>query len=59
MALNRDDCYAFQDLLGAPPDYHTPLGYLKSRATLDSLLLENWPGQPGAGNAGLRWQILA
>ena len=32
MALNRDSCGAFQDLFGVPPDYHTPLGHLKSRA---------------------------
>src|SRR5215204_7393038 len=32
MALNRNSCGVFQDLFGAPPDYHTPLGYLKSRA---------------------------
>ncbi len=34
MALNRDSCGAFQDLLGVPPDYHTPLRHLKSRATV-------------------------
>jgi hypothetical protein len=32
MALSRDSCGVFQDLFDAPPDYHTPLGYLKSRS---------------------------
>jgi hypothetical protein len=34
MALNRDSWGVFQDLLGVPPDYHTPLGHLKSHAAV-------------------------
>ena len=47
MALNRNSCGVFQDLFGAPPDYHTLLGYLKSRAMVSKLFLGPESGLDG------------